>query len=438
MTWKALLTGFILLIPVFSQAADFAALRDVNWHQWRGPRGDGVANHAEPPVHWDTRTNIRWKTPIPGEGSATPIIWQDSVFVLTAIKTDRAAEQAPVADADAKTEPPHVYYQFVVLCLDRETGAERWRKVACEAVPHAGRHQTNTYASGSPTTDGQRLYVSFGSQGLYCFSLDGQLLWQRDLGDMRTRYGWGEASTPVVHQDTLLVNWDHEGPSFITALNAATGEPRWRMDRDEVTSWATPYVVEHAGRTLAIVNGTSRVRAYDLATGQVIWECGGQTVNAIPSPLVADGVAYCMSGYRGAAAFAIPLDSVGDLTDSDQPLWQHGQGTPYVPSPILYGGQLYFTRGNSAVLSCLDAATGKPIFEQQRLPDLADLYASPVAAAGRIYFVDRDGTTQVIQAGPKLEVLAANRLEEPVDASPVLVGKQIFLRSSRHVYCIQE
>ena len=419
-------------------AEAFAARRDGNWHAWRGLRADGVAPAGDPPLRWGEGVNIQWKVAIPGEGSATPIVWEDRLFVVSAVETDRKSDNPPAADERAKTNPPEHIYQFVVWCLDRATGRVRWRHVACEEVPHEGRHSTNTYASASPTTDGRRLYVSFGSRGIYCYDLEGKPLWKRDLGDMRTRYGWGEATSPVVHGGRVIVNWDHEDQSFIEVLDAATGKTAWKADRDEPTSWATPLVVDQGGRTQVIVNGTNRVRSYRLADGEIVWQCGGQTVNAIPSPVLADGLVYCMSGYRGSLAVAIPLDAQGDLTGTDKITWRHDTGTPYVPSPIVVGGQVYFTRSNTAVLSCLDAKTGAAIFKTQRLPGLGSVYASPVAAGERIYFTDRDGVTVVIRHGKKLDVLATNRLDEPTDASPAIAGRQMFLRTARHVYCIEE
>lgn len=429
-----LLIGFCT--DVYS--GEFSTRREYNWHHWRGPTAGGVAAHGEPPLRWNENNNVKWKVAIPGEGSATPIVWEDKLFVATAVKTDRVAENPPEPDARAKTRPPQNYFQFIVICLDRRTGDELWRRVACEDVPHEGRHPTNTFASASPMTDGKRLYVSFGSRGVFCFELDGKEIWNRDLGNMHTRYGWGEATSPVVHADRVIVNWDHEDQSSISVLDAKDGETKWKADRDEPTTWATPAIVEYKGRTQLIVHGTNRVRSYDLATGQVIWQCGGQTVNAIPSPVVRDDFVVCMSGYRGAVAMAIPLASRGDVTDTNEIVWRHSQGTPYVPSPIIYEDQIYFTRTNTPILSCLDIATGKPVFQQQRIPGLSNLYASPVAAAGRIYFVGRDGTTVVIRHGREFEVLATNKLDEPIDASPAIVGKQLYLRSARHVYCIEE
>ncbi|HZU36292.1 MAG TPA: PQQ-binding-like beta-propeller repeat protein, partial [Gemmataceae bacterium] len=258
----------------------------------------------------------------------------------------------------------------------------------------------------------------------------------RDFGKMSTRLGWGEAVTPVLHGDTLIVNWDQEADSFITALDARTGATRWKTPREEVTTWTTPLVVEYQGRTQVIVNATNRVRSYDLATGEELWQCGGQTVNPIPSALRYGDHVICMSGYKGSAAVSIALDSKGDVTKSDKIAWHHDRGTPYVPSPLLVGDRLYFTQTNEPLLTCLDAKTGKPILDRVRLTSLSSLYASPVCAADRIYLPDQNGNTLVFKKGDKLEILAINRLGETIDASPAVVGKQLFLRGEKHVFCI--
>jgi outer membrane protein assembly factor BamB len=412
-----------------------------NWPHWRGPLASGSAPRGNPPLHWDEKTNVCWKVALPGDGSATPIIWGDQVFVVTALDTGRVADAADLPKNDPrfekKTKAPNTYYQFLALSFDRQTGKELWRRLATEQVPHEGHHPSHTYAAGSPTTDGRFLYVSFGSRGIYCYDLAGKLHWQKNFGLLKTRLGWGEAITPVLHEDTLIVNWDQEADSFIIALDARTGATRWKKDRDDPSSWNTPLVVTYQGRTQVIVNGTKRARSYDLATGELLWQCGGQTVNAIPSPLTFENLAICMSGYTGATCRAIPLAARGDLTDSNKIAWRHDRGTPYVPSALLVDGRLYFTQANKALLTCLDARTGKVLMDRQRLPGLGDFYASPVAAAGRIYLTDRDGTTLVLRQSEKLEVLASNRLEDGIDASPAIVGQQVFLRGHHHLYCIE-
>lgn len=433
-----------LLFLAFSAFVSIAAepSPSENWPTWRGPNSNGVApKEANPPTSWDEKTNIKWKTPLSGKGSATPVVWGDQIFVVSAIETDRIARgdeiPTPPVKIERKTTAPTNFYRFEVVSFDLNTGKERWKKVAAEKVPHEGHHETHSYAAGSPATDGKRLYVSFGSFGIYAFDLKGELLWSRDLGRMTTRLGWGEAVTPVIHGDTLLLNWDQEVDSKLIALDAGTGKTKWEAKRDEKTSWNTPFVVEHQGKTQVILNGTNKIRSYDISDGKVIWECGGMTVNAIPSPLAADGVAYVFSGYRGAAAVAVPLDATGDVTGSKKVLWSYGKGTPYVPSPILYEGKLYFTQANTQILTVLDVKTGKPILSNERLP-AGSFYGSPVAAAGKVYFTDRSGTTVVIQAGESFKVIATNKLNDPVDASPVVVGKRLILRGSKFLYAIEE
>jgi outer membrane protein assembly factor BamB len=423
-------------------AGEFARDRLDNWHHWRGPEANGSAPHADPPLTWDAQKNVKWKVALAGKGSATPIVWGNQVFVVTAVKTDRVAADADLPRVDPKLErkttPPANYYQFLVMSFDRDTGKLRWKKQAAEKVPHEGHHPTHSYAAGSPTTDGKRLYASFGSFGIYCYDLDGNLLWQRDLGRLVTRFGWGEAVTPVVHGDALVLNWDQEQRAALICLNALTGDTKWTAERDEKTSWNTPLVVEHRGRAQVVVNGTKRIRSHDLATGKVLWETGGMTVNPIPSPVAADGVVYCMSGYTGSAAVAVALDAQGDADEAGKVLWRFGKGTPYCPSPLLLGDRLYFTRANNPFLTILDRKTGTPVLLKERLPEQDSFYASPVAAKDRVYLVDRDGTTVVLRAGDRLEVVATNVLGDRVDASPVLVGRQLFLRGENFLWCIEE
>ena len=433
----------ICWISAIGQAEDSASLRLHQWHHWRGPLADGTAPHGAPPILWDRQTSIKWQVPVPGEGHATPIVWGDRIFLVSAEATSRQVDRLAPPEQEPPggymTRRPTHFYRFRVDCLDRETGRIVWQQIACEDLPHEGRHGTNTYASASPTTDGQRLYVSFGSRGLFCYDLDGNLLWKRDLGNMITRRGWGEGTSPVIHDDALIVNWDHEGESFLVVLDPATGQTRWRAERDEVTSWVTPRVVSYQDRQQLIVPATRRITSYDLETGEIVWECGGLTTNVIPMPVIHEDLVICMSGHGGNAAVAVRLDSQGDVTnDRQQVVWRLTRDTPYVPSPILYGDLLYFTKSNSAILTSVDPATGKTLAGNVRMPGLQNMYASPVAANGRIYFTSREGTTLVVENKATLEVLATNRLDQPIDASPAIVGDQLFLRTHDHLICIAE
>jgi outer membrane protein assembly factor BamB len=436
--------GLALLIGTFQARgdSDLDSRKESNWPAWRGPNANGTSATANPPLHWDARTNIKWKAELTGRGSASPLVWGDRVFVLSALKTDRVAraDELPKPDPafQTKTEPPTHFYKFLVVCLDRDSGKKLWERVAAERVPHEGHHETHTYAGGSPATDGKHVYASFGSYGTYCYDFDGKLEWSRDLGLLHTRLGWGEAVTPVVSNDSLLLNLDQEANSALYCLDARTGKDRWVARHEEKTSWNTPLVVDYAGGKQVIVNGTNRIRSYDLAAGKLVWSCGGMTVNPIPSCVRFEDSVICMSGYRGSAAVSIPLSSRGDLGENGKVNWRYKSGTPYVPSPVLVGDKLYFTALNDGQLTVLDARTGKPVYEKERMPGVKSFYGSPVAAAGRVYFTDRSGTTVVLKAGDTLEVLATNRLEDAVDASPALAGKQLFIRGEKFLYCIEE
>lgn len=435
--------GWVLVFVCFAMARAVGAQEpNANWPAWRGPQANGVAPHGDPPTKWSETENIKWKVEIPGVGSSTPIIWGDRIFLLTTIKTDKTTPDVPEATEQPMRRfgivfPKH-FFQFKVLCLDRATGKLLWEQQATERVPHEGVHPDNDYASSSPVTDGKRLFVNFGSNGVYAFDLEGKQLWAKEFGKLATRFSFGEGSSPALHDNVLVTTWDQDGPSFIIAQNADTGEVLWRKDRDEKTAWATPLIVERAGKTQVITNASNLVRSYDLRTGEVLWQCAGQVTNVTPSPVANDKFVYCMSGYQGSALFAFPFDKTGDLTDSDKIAWTLNKGTPYIPSPLLYDNRLYFTASNEGILSCADALTGKVLIERTRLPGITQCYASPVGAAGRVYFTSRRGAVTVIKHADELEVLAQNKLDEEFDASPAIVGKEIYLRGKKYLYCIGE
>lgn len=391
-----------------------------NWPEWRGPLRTGEAPGAQPPLEWAEAKNVRWKVAVPGLGLGSPIVWGELVLVSTA--------------ADSTSQPGA--RDFVVMAVGRKDGAPRWRRIVHTEVPHEGTHQHNSYASASLVTDGRRVYAFFGSRGLHALDLSGKVLWQKQLGRMQTRNGFGEAASPALHGDTLVLTWDHEGPDFVVALDAASGKERWRRERDEPTTWATPLVVAGEGAPQVVVSGTNRVVSYDLATGAERWRAGGLTLNAIPSPVYGDGIVYLTAGFRGSALQAIRVrDASGEVTGAPALVFRHDRDTPYVPSPLLYKGHLYFLKSNSGVLTCLDAKDGSVRFSE-RLEAVPNVYASPVGAAGRVYVAGRDGAVAVLAAGPKLEVLATNRLDDGFDASPALVDREIYLRGRKHLYRI--
>lgn len=419
------------------------------WPHWRGPLATGVAPLGQPPVTWSEQENVRWKVRIPGNGTATPIVWQDRVFVLTAIPVESqeaAAEQAAAAGGQRggrggfgiRTVEPTGPYRFAVLCLDRQSGKVLWQQVAREELPHEGYHADHGLASGSPITDGEHLFAYFGSRGLYCYDLDGNLKWEQDLGRMQTRNGFGEGTSPALYGDVLVVNWDHEGDDFIVALDKRTGQQLWRQERDEPTTWATPLIVPHDDGLQVVTAATNRIRSYDLETGELVWHCDGLTPNSIPSPVAGNGLVYLTSGFQGSELLAVRLGFRGDLSGSEAIAWSHGRSTPYVPSPLLYGGRLYFFAGNNPILTCLHASTGMPRFGPERLEDVRGVYASPVGADGRVYLVGREGECVVIRHADQLEIVATNQLDEQFDASPAIVRGDLFLRGHEYLYCIAE
>lgn len=327
--------------------------------------------------------------------------------------------------------------RFAVISYDRSTGKVLWQHSPRTLVPHEGHHKDHGFASASPVTDGEVLIAYFGSRGLFGYDLKGNLLWEKELGQMTTRGTFGEGSSPALAGNIVVVVWDHDGEGdFIVALDKRSGKELWRQKRDEDTNWSTPLIVDHEGKKQVVVNGANKVRAYDLQTGASIWEAGGQTKNVIPAPVTGHNRVYVMSGWRGAALQAITLGKTGDLTGTDAIAWSHNKSTPYVPSPLLYGDWLYFYANNNAQLTILDAKDGRELLDAERLEGLFGVYASPVGASGRVYLVSRDGGTWVIKNGPGLEVLAKNKLNDGFDASPAIVGSELLLRGRENLYSL--
>ena len=445
-----------LFLMQVAHAADSGSDARQFWPQWRGPLATGSAPLAAPPVEWSETKNVKWKVKLPGFGTSTPIIWGDRVFVLTAVpgrkNVETKASETPAATPATspnpaegrqpggggfgRSEKPTEPYQFKVLCLDRNTGKILWQKVAREEVPHEGHHKDHGFASASPVTDGKHLFAYFGSHGLYCFDLEGNLKWEKDFGDMQTKNSFGEGSSPALFGNTVVIVWDHEGDDFIVALDKTTGKELWRGTRNEDTGWSTPLVVENGGKPQVVVNATHKVRSYDLTTGQQLWECAGQTANAIPSPVATADTVYVTSGFRGSALFALRLDHTGDLAGTDAVRWSYNKNTPYVPSPLLVNNALYLVTGNNGTLSCFDAKSGQANFEGERLEGIFGIYASPVAAKDHVYVLGREGTCLVLKQGTQLEILATNKLDDKTDASLALAGNDLFLRGHQNLYCI--
>lgn len=433
----------LLVAPLLFTALASSASAD-EWTTWRGPLGTGAAPDQNPPAEWSEEKNLKWKVELPGLGCSTPIIVGDRLYLTTAVELEAAKEKSEAPQDPGgrrgrgrEVAAPSTKHAFQVLCYDRGSGEPVWSTSVATVVPHENFHSTSSHASGSVILEGERLYAFFGSRGMHCLDLDGKIVWSVDLGEMETRNQFGEGSTPALYGDYLVIIWDHEGDSFIVALDKKTGEERWRTPRDERTNWSTPLIVEVEGKPQVITTGYIASRAYDLATGKEIWSCTGMTMNCIPTPFALDGVVYLMSGFRGAMLQAIrPAGAKGDITESDHVLWRHERNTSYTPSPLMHDGLIYFVGANANRLTCVDAATGKVHYEGQRLEGLREIYSSIVGTAEFLFVTSRNGVTQALMLGPEFEVVATNVLDDVFDATAVIVDDEIYLRGRKNLYCI--
>lgn len=440
-----------------------------HWGNWRGPDNNSVASTGNPPTEWNEEDdkNILWKIDLPGKGSSSPIVCGNFVIVTSAIALDKdgAPAKAPPTQEGGSGRrggfggssggrdrgrgrgrgrggfgggsAPTQVHEFAVMAFNRQTGKLAWRTDVSKKIPHAGSHRTGSQASNSPLTDGEHIFAYFGSRGIHCLTMMGKLVWSKQLGEMRTRNSFGEGSSPALHGNTLVVNWDHEGDSFVVALNKQTGKQLWKKKRDERTSWSTPLIVEVKGKAQVIIAATNASRSYDLKSGKLIWSLSGLTTNVIPTPVYQDGLLYLMSGYRGNSVQVLDLEGAkGNLENSKKIIWTHDRNASYTPSGLVYDGNFYFMRSNNGILSCLDAKTGEVHYEGEKLGGIRSIYSSPVAAAGRIYITGRQGTTKVIEAGDEFKELATNKLDDTIDASPAVVGNKLYVRGWKKLYCI--
>lgn len=424
----------LLLIPALAAADD-------DWFRWRGPNNDGMAR-GEAPLRWSDSENIAWRVPIPGRGHSSPVIWGDKIFLTTAVpagSTEETAESTRPRRGPGGGAGAGVEHKFIVMALDRQTGQTVWERVARVATPHEGYHQRyGSFASNTPVTDGEHLYAFFGSRGLYCYDLAGQLIWEKQFPPMRMRLGFGEGVATVLDGNSLFLKFDQEGDSYLLALDKRTGKELWRVERDEASSWSPPFVVTHEGRKQLIVSASNKVCSYDPATGNIIWECAGLGSNVIPAPVTANGLVYVMSGHRSPNLMAIRLGREGDLTGTDAVVWTNRRGNSYTASPVLHENKLYFLT-DSGMMSSLNALTGEPYYLQQRLPGPYNFKASPVGANGKLYLASEEGDVIVVEMGEEFEVLAVNKMaDQSFIASPAIAGGSLYLRSREALYCIRE
>jgi outer membrane protein assembly factor BamB len=430
-----------LLFPaLLAGALAYAATGPGGWPHWRGPNDDGMAS-GDAPAHWSDTENIAWKAAVPGHGNSSPVAWGDRIFVTTAVPTGKvppASESSRQRGGFGGPSGPQPEQKFMLLCYDRKTGKLLWEKVARVATPHEGYHpRYGSYASNSPVTDGKQVIAFFGSRGIYCYTLDGQLVWEKDLMPLHMNNNFGEGAWPALDGNKVVLVLDQMGDSFLLALDKSTGKELWRTPRQGATNWSGPLITSYNGRKQVIVSATQKVAGYDLETGKPIWEATGLGANTIPAPVAAEGMVFAMSGFRNPNLLAIRLGREGDLTGTDAIVWQNQRGNSYTPSPVLYEGKLYMLTDNG-MLSCLDARTGKPYYQQERLPKPYNFKASPVGVNGKLYLSSEEGDVIVVKMGEKFEVLATNTLDgQSFISTPAILDGAIYLRGQNTLFCVR-
>jgi len=427
-----------------------AVLSAQNWPSFRGPSASGVAEGKEPTaVKWNASTgeNILWKTPLAGVAVSSPIVWGDRVFVSTAVSSDPSSGIRTGLYGDVEPAKDVSKHSWKLVALDRRTGKVLWERVAHEGIPKTKRHPKSSQATATPVTDGRHVIVSFGSEGLYAYDIDGKLLWTKDLGVLNAGwfydpdYEWGVGSSPIIWKNLVIVQCDIQKNSFIAAFDVTTGQPAWRTAREEIPSWSTPAIFEHDGRAELVTQATTFIRGYNPESGKELWRLGGNSEITIPTPIVGPGVIIVTNGYRGVQPiFAIKPGASGDITlkgdatTNEFIAWSTNRGGPYIPTPVIYGDLLYVLAING-VLAAYDVKTGQRVY-QERVAGGGSFSASPVAADGKLYLTSEDGDIFVVRAGPKYELLATNPMSQVIMATPAIANGVIFIRGLKDVFAI--
>ena len=440
-TFVTLVTFVILVI---SPAARPAIAQ--HWPQFRGPSASGVAD-SRVPTSWDLATSrgIAWKTALPGLGHSSPIVWGDRIYVTTAVSA-AAGPELDVRHGGISMARDDERQTWKLLALDRATGRIVWERTAFEGAPRARRHLKASHASATPVTDGKVVVTLFASEGLYCYGVDGTLRWKQDLGVMNTGLvgdegvQWGPASSPIIHGSVVIVQNDRQRESFLAAFELDTGEQVWKIERDEFPSWATPLVVNANGRSELVVNASKFIRGYDPLTGRELWRMpDAETQVKVPSPVASPAGVIVTGGYpRGSRPLYVVRPGLQGTIDPASPQsfgWRTERGSPYVPTPLVYGDEVYVLADNG-VLTVYDAKSGERHYQHRLDETPLGFSASPIAAGGHVYLASEDGDVFVVKAGPVFEVVARNDLNEPLMATPAVAGSMLIVRGRTHVFGI--
>jgi len=438
----ALVISVLLSVTLLNSSA--GASGGANWPQWRGPDGQGVSAETGLPTEWSDVKNVKWKTPIAGRGHSSPIVWDKKIFLTSNVDGEKIEGRTPgvthkMSDGSTFVHPDAVgadlKHTFKVICLDRDSGKVLWERVAYEGPVQDSRHKKASFASSTPATDGKYVFAFFGSEGLYAYDFKGKQIWKQNLGTLGTA-SVGYGVSPILYGNLVIMQCDDSGMhSFIVAFDKKTGKEVWRVPRKVDVTWTTPVLVQTSKGTELVTGAAEAIIAYDPATGKELWRHKGLESNAVPTPVVSNDLVILTSGSPNKIALALKAGGTGDVTGTSQLAWSYNKGTAYVPSPILYGDYVYLMT-DRGLLTCLDAKTGKVVYEGARVPKPSTFQASPVAFEGKILLTSEEGETFVLKAGPKHEVLRSNSVGEPVSASPAIANGNIFIRGEKHLFAI--
>jgi outer membrane protein assembly factor BamB len=444
-------TVFLLLTTLLPAAPGTSLAPEVHWPTFRGPNASGIAEGFTTPTQWNVSAgeNVKWKTPIPGLGHSSPVIWGNNLFITTAISQANNTIRVGLY-GDIKSVEDDSPHKWVVYCLDKRTGKILWERVAYTGVPKVKRHTKSTHASSTPATDGKYVVVMFGSEGLYCYDMKGKLVWKKDLGLLDSGFfrvpaaQWGFGRSPIIFEDKVFLQCDVQKGSFVTAFSLKDGKEIWRTAREEVPTWSSPTVYRSGNRTFLLLNGYKHIGGYDAVTGKELWRLRGGGDIPVPTPIVAHDLVFITNAHgRMAPIYAIRLDATGDIslgendTSNKYVAWSMRRDGAYMITPLVYGDHLYVSKDNG-VLNCFEAKTGNRIYQERLGDGKTGFSASPVAAAGKLYYSSEDGDIYVIKAGPKFEVLAKNPMGEVCMATPAISEGTLFFRTQGHVVAIVE
>ena len=441
---------FLLLAALISLGRSQQNSKDTNWPSFRGPNASGIAEGYPLPLTWDVTTskNILWKTPIPGLGHSSPVVWGNRIFLSTSISGKENPVLKVTGNLGIASVPDDTFHRWIVYCLDKQSGKIIWERTVYSGVPKIKRHPKSTHANATIATDGRHLVAFFGSEGLYCFDFDGKLLWKKDLGTLDSSFyttpsaQWEFASSPVIYRDSVLIQCDVLNGSFIAALNIKDGTEIWRTSRDEVPTWGTPTVYDDGKVAQMIVNGYKNIGSYDVKTGKELWQLHGGGDIPIPTPILSHDMVYITSAHgTNNPIFAIRLNGTGDIsltgdeTSNRFIAWSALHDGAYITTPLVYGDYFYSCK-YSGVLSCYEAKNGNRMYQERLGEGTSGYSASPVAGDGKIYFTGEEGDVYVLKPGPKLEILSKNPMGEICMATPAISGGVIYFRTQSSLVAV--